>query len=63
MIARLDLHHFLLVLSCQIHRMEFFYHNLDELLARGCDRLKDYFVTRPEEKQKLKVCQDRPKSK
>jgi len=24
--------------------------NLDELLATGCDRLKDYFVTRPEEK-------------
>ncbi|CAD5969741.1 nSTAND1 domain-containing NTPase [Planktothrix agardhii] len=37
--------------------------NLDELLATGCDWLKDYFVTRPEEKQKLKVCQDHPKSK
>ncbi|OCR00955.1 hypothetical protein BCD67_14310 [Oscillatoriales cyanobacterium USR001] len=37
--------------------------NLDELLATGCDWLKDYFVTRPEEKQKLKVCQDYPKSK
>ncbi len=30
--------------------------NLDELLATGCEWLKDYFVTRPEEKQKLKVC-------
>ncbi|MFB8793980.1 MAG: AAA family ATPase [Microcoleus sp.] len=37
--------------------------NLDELLATGCDWLKDYFVTRPEEKQKLKVCQDHSKSK
>ncbi|HBK21659.1 MAG TPA: hypothetical protein DDZ60_03875, partial [Planktothrix sp. UBA10369] len=37
--------------------------NLDELLATGCDWLKDYFVTRPEEKQKLKVCQYHPKSK
>jgi hypothetical protein len=37
--------------------------NKNELLATGCDWLKDYFVTRPEEKQKLKVCQDHPKSK
>jgi hypothetical protein len=28
--------------------------NKNELLATGCDWLKDYFVTRPEEKQKLK---------
>jgi len=34
-----------------------------KLLATGCDWLKDYFVTRPEEKEKLKVCQDHPKSK
>ncbi|CAD5944267.1 hypothetical protein NO108_02505 [Planktothrix rubescens] len=37
--------------------------NKNELLATGCDWLKNYFVTRPEEKQKLKVCQDHPKSK
>lgn len=37
--------------------------NKNELLATGCDRLKDYFVTRPEEKEKLKVCQDHPESK
>ncbi|MBW4685317.1 MAG: trypsin-like peptidase domain-containing protein [Komarekiella atlantica HA4396-MV6] len=29
---------------------------LDELLHEGCDRLKDYFVTYPEEKKKLDVC-------
>ncbi|MCL1467148.1 AAA-like domain-containing protein [Argonema galeatum] len=31
--------------------------NLDLLLARGCDWLKDYFVTHPEELAKLPVCQ------
>ncbi len=35
---------------------------LDELLARGCDWLQDYFVTHPEELEKLKVCQNRFKS-
>ena len=29
---------------------------LDELLNQGCDRLKDYFVTDPDEKKKLSVC-------
>jgi WD40 repeat protein len=37
--------------------------DLDDLLNSGCDWLKEYFVTHPEEKQKLKVCQDYPKSK
>ncbi|MCL1465722.1 CHAT domain-containing protein [Argonema galeatum] len=32
--------------------------NLNELLATGCDWLKEYLATRPEEKQKLKVCQE-----
>ena len=32
---------------------------LDELLSRGCDWLKDYFGTHPEELEKLKVCQNR----
>ena len=32
---------------------------LDELLSRGCDWLKDYFATHPEELEKLKVCQNR----
>jgi WD40 repeat protein len=31
---------------------------LDELLARGCDWLKDYFVTHPEALEKLEVCQN-----
>jgi WD40 repeat protein len=31
---------------------------LDELLARGCDWLKYYFASRPEELAKLKVCQN-----
>ncbi len=31
--------------------------NLDLLLARGCNWLKDYFVTHPEELAKLPVCQ------
>jgi WD40 repeat protein len=31
--------------------------NLDQLLARGCNWLKDYFVTHPEELKKLPVCQ------
>ncbi len=31
--------------------------NLNELLATGCDWLKEYLATRPEENQKLKVCQ------
>ena len=30
---------------------------LDELLARGCNWLKDYFVTHPEALEKLEVCQ------
>jgi WD40 repeat protein len=29
---------------------------LDELLIEGCDRLKDYLVTNPEEEKKLSVC-------
>ncbi|MEH2145243.1 nSTAND1 domain-containing NTPase [Nostoc sp.] len=29
---------------------------LDELLHEGCDRLKDYLVTNPDEKKKLNVC-------
>jgi WD40 repeat protein len=29
---------------------------LDELLCRGCDWLKDYFVTHPEALEKLEVC-------
>jgi WD40 repeat protein len=32
---------------------------LERLLNRGCDWLEDYFVTHPEAKQKLKVCQKR----
>ena len=35
----------------------FFHQNLYELLVTGYDWLKDYFVTRAQEKQKLKVCQ------
>jgi tetratricopeptide (TPR) repeat protein len=31
---------------------------LDELLARGCDWLKAYFVTHPEALEKLEVCQN-----
>jgi len=31
---------------------------LDELLARGCNWLKDYFVTHPEALEKLEVCQN-----
>jgi WD40 repeat protein len=31
---------------------------LDELLARGCNWLKDYLVTHPEAREKLKVCQN-----
>ncbi len=30
---------------------------LDDLLTRGCDWLKDYLATHPEEREKLKVCQ------
>ncbi|MFB8788143.1 MAG: AAA-like domain-containing protein [Potamolinea sp.] len=30
---------------------------LDELLTEGCDWLKDYFITNPEELKKLEVCQ------
>ncbi|GAB4209789.1 MAG: hypothetical protein Fur006_69840 [Coleofasciculaceae cyanobacterium] len=30
---------------------------LDKLLVRGCDWLKDYFLTHPEELKKLPVCQ------
>ncbi|KAB8320614.1 hypothetical protein SD81_003290 [Tolypothrix campylonemoides VB511288] len=29
---------------------------LDELLARGCDWLQDYFVTHPEARERLRVC-------
>ncbi|MEH2456164.1 nSTAND1 domain-containing NTPase [Nostoc sp.] len=29
---------------------------LDELLHEGCDRLKDYLVTNPDEKKKLSIC-------
>ncbi|MBD2194249.1 MULTISPECIES: AAA-like domain-containing protein [Calothrix] len=29
---------------------------LDDLLARGCDWLQDYFVTHPEVRERLKVC-------
>jgi WD40 repeat protein len=32
---------------------------LDQLLVRGCNWLKDYFVTHPEEQKKLHVCQNR----
>jgi WD40 repeat protein len=32
---------------------------LDELLVRGCNWLKDYFVTHPEALEKLEVCQNR----
>jgi WD40 repeat protein len=31
---------------------------LDELLARGCNWLSDYFVTHPEAKKEFPVCQD-----
>jgi hypothetical protein len=37
--------------------------NKNELLATGCDWLKEYFVTHPQDKERLKVCQDHPKSK
>jgi WD40 repeat protein len=30
---------------------------LDQLLVRGCNWLKDYLATHPEEQKKLKVCQ------
>jgi WD40 repeat protein len=32
---------------------------LDELLVRGCNWLKDYFATHPEKLEKLEVCQNR----
>ncbi|NES65675.1 MAG: PDZ domain-containing protein [Okeania sp. SIO2D1] len=32
--------------------------NLNELLATGCDWLEEYLTTRPQEKEKLKVCQE-----
>lgn len=32
--------------------------NKNELLATGCDRLQEYLTTRPQEKEKLKVCQE-----
>jgi WD40 repeat protein len=32
---------------------------LDQLLTRGCNWLKDYFVVHPEEREKLHVCQKR----
>ncbi len=31
--------------------------NLDQLLAQGCDWLKDYFVTHPDARKNLQVCQ------
>ncbi len=36
---------------------------LPQLLSRGCNWLEDYFATHPEAKEKLKVCQERQKSK
>ncbi|NET45862.1 PDZ domain-containing protein [Okeania sp. SIO2B3] len=35
--------------------------NLNELLATGCDWLQEYLTTRPQEKEKLKVCQQEVK--
>lgn len=35
---------------------------LDELLSRGCDWLKDYLTTHPEELEKLEVCQSKFKT-
>ncbi|NES03339.1 MAG: PDZ domain-containing protein, partial [Okeania sp. SIO2F4] len=35
--------------------------NLNELLATGCDWLEEYLTTRPQEKEKLKVCQEEVK--
>ncbi|GGA42179.1 WD40 repeat domain-containing protein [Okeania sp. KiyG1] len=35
--------------------------NLNELLATGCDWLQEYLTTRPQEKEKLKVCQEEVK--
>ncbi|NEP76986.1 MAG: PDZ domain-containing protein [Okeania sp. SIO3B3] len=32
--------------------------NLNELLATGCDWLQEYLTTRPQEKEKLKMCQE-----
>ncbi|BAY42854.1 WD-repeat protein [Scytonema sp. HK-05] len=32
---------------------------LDDLLARGCDWLQDYFVTHPEARERLRVCRAR----
>lgn len=37
--------------------------DLNGLLAAGCDWLKEYFITHPEEKQKLKVCDVNTNSK
>ncbi len=39
------------------------YQNLNDLLSTGCDWLQEYFVTHPQEKERLKVCQYHPKSK
>jgi WD40 repeat protein/O-acetyl-ADP-ribose deacetylase (regulator of RNase III)/CheY-like chemotaxis protein len=44
--------------TVQLWRVE----ELDELLARGCDWLKDYFATHAEALEKLEVCQNRFKS-
>ena len=41
--------------TIQLWRVE----GLDELLSRGCDWLKDYLATHPEELEKLEVCQNR----
>ena len=35
--------------------------HLNELLATGCDWLQEYLTTRPQEKEKLKVCQEEVK--
>jgi WD40 repeat protein/tetratricopeptide (TPR) repeat protein len=34
------------------------YRNLDELLAQGCDWLKDYLATHPEARERLPVCRE-----
>ena len=36
---------------------------LDQLLVRGCNWLKDYLATHPEEQKKLPVCQKKEKGK
>jgi WD40 repeat protein len=41
--------------TVQLWRVE----GLDELLSRGCDWLRDYLTTHPEELEKLEVCRNR----